>query len=270
MKQKKARVKFNFKKIFINLFFLFIIIALYLFIKYRFLIMDNPINANIDNTPNIISNVSEVNKIKPEYEIVSQDFLPNYAGIGRQKIENKDGYSTTFTTINTNKKIYNEYKQNGNSSWSNHSYWEGTMESDGCLITAMSIILSGYEKNYTPEDLRQTYFPVLSADKISTELNSSFGISNTDFFFDSTHLSKDYIEKHLKTNRPILICVWNKPNNNRWTTESHYLVLLATDGNEMVYVSNPNGLDNTYKSSGWYNINEITPYIAKALFIEKK
>ena len=37
----------------------------------------------------------------------------------------------------------------------------------------------------------------------------------------------------------------------------------------MVYVSNPNGLDNTYKSSGWYEIDEITPYIAKILFKEE-
>ena len=46
------------------------------------------------------------------------------------------------------------------------------------------------------------------------------------------------------------------------------MVLLATDENNMVYISNPNGLDNTSKSSGWYNINEVTPYIAKALYIE--
>jgi len=28
------------------------------------------------------------------------------------------------------------------------------------------------------------------------------------------------------------------------------------------------GLKNDSKSSGWYNFNEITPYIAKALYIE--
>jgi hypothetical protein len=36
----------------------------------------------------------------------------------------------------------------------------------------------------------------------------------------------------------------------------------------MVYISNPNGLENSSKSSGWYNFNEVTPYIAKALYIE--
>ena len=92
---------------------------------------------------------------------------------------------------------------------------------------------------------------------------------NSDFYYDSTHLSNKSIINHLKTDRPIIICVWNKPTDNRWTTASHYMALLATDGNNMVYVSNPNGLENNSKSSGWYNINEITPYLAKALYIEE-
>lgn len=70
-------------------------------------------------------------------------------------------------------------------------------------------------------------------------------------------------------NRYTVICVWNKPTDNRWTTASHYMALLATDCKNMVYVSNPNGLENNSKSSGWYNINEITPYLAKALYIEE-
>ena len=46
------------------------------------------------------------------------------------------------------------------------------------------------------------------------------------------------------------------------------MVLLAADDYDMVYVSNPNGLENDSKSSGWYNISEITPYLAKALYFE--
>ncbi|MDE5831257.1 MAG: C39 family peptidase [Clostridia bacterium] len=191
-------------------------------------------------------------------------------GFGRQEVSENKGYFTTFTTETlNNKKTYKEFKQNGDVPWKNNPYWEGTMESDGCLITAMSIILSGYEKNYTPEDLRQVYYPHLSADKISYELSNYFGVKNTDFYFDSIHLSNEYIEEYLKTNRPILICVWNKPNTNRWTEVSHYMVLLAGDDNHKVYVSNPNGLEDTHKASGWYDINEISPYIAKALFIEE-
>lgn len=200
------------------------------------------------------------------YKIIKQDINEKYSGIGQEKIENKDGYFTTFTT--TDNKTYKEYKQNGTASWSEKYYWSGIMSEKGCGITAISVILSGYNKNYTPEDLRTKYSPVLNSEQISKELSSTFGIKNTDFFYDAKHLSNSYIEKHLKSDRPVLICVWNKPNNNRWTTTSHYMVLLATDGMGKVYLSNPNGLENTAKSSGWYDINEITPYIAKALYIE--
>ena len=41
------------------------------------------------------------------------------------------------------------------------------MENSGCGITAMSIILSGYGKYKTPEDLWQKYYPVLIGANIS-------------------------------------------------------------------------------------------------------
>lgn len=132
-------------------------------------------------------------------------------------------------------------------------------------ITVMSIILSGYNKNYSPEDLRKKYYPVMDYEKFSQELYS-FGIDNSDFYYDSIHLSNNSIIQHLKSNRPIIVCVWNKPSNNRWTTSSHYMALLATDNNK-IYVSNPNGGKKDSKSSGWYDINEVSPYIAKALYI---
>ncbi len=203
-----------------------------------------------------------------EYDTIKLDHNTNYPGEGQKNITGSDGYFTTFTTYGTYKKTYKEYKQNGNSSWANHNYWDGTMETSGCGITAMSIILSGYGKNCTPEDLRKEFYPVLNGDLISSTLTKVYNLNNSDFYYDSYHLSNNSLEKHLKSGRPILICVWNKPTENRWTTSSHYLVLLACDDNHMVYVSNPNGLKNNSKSSGWYNINEISPYIAKAMFIE--
>ena len=68
--------------------------------------------------------------------------------------------------------------------------------------------------------------------------------------------------------KPILICVWNKPDD-KWTTASHYLLLLACDNDNKVYVSNPNGLYGKNKMSGWYNAEDILPYIAKAMFINE-
>ena len=247
--------KLNIKRIIISLIIFFIAL----------LFLINHICSNtLSNIGTTISDLTYSTKFKT----IKQDTNDNYLGIGQKTIENMDGYFTTFTTVENNKKTYIEYKQNGNSSWSNKPYWDSDMAESGCGITAIAIILSGYNRKFTPENLRQKYYPVLSAEKISTELNKTFGIKNTDFYFDSVHLSKKELEKHLKTNRPILICVWNKPCENRWTTASHYMVLLATDGKGMVYVSNPNGLENNSKSSGWYNFDEVTPYIAKALYIE--
>ncbi len=211
-----------------------IILSVYLlYINYDDIV--STINITISNPGNSL----DINT-NNTYKVVKQDINKKYSGIGQEKVSNKDGYFTTFTTENNYKKTYKEYKQNGNSSWSNKKYWGSTMSENGCGITVMSIILSGYGKNYTPEDLRKRYYPVMDYENFSTELSNNFGIKNSDFYYDSIHLSKETIIEHLKTNRPIIICVWNKPTDNRWTTASHYMALLATDGDNMVYVSNPN------------------------------
>lgn len=252
--KKKKKMKLNIKRI--ALFISICCCCLYLLVKYTFPII-------IDNG-NVINNIFSSNS---SYDVIKQDENSNYSGVGQEMVKNKDGYFTTFTTDNN--KIYKEYKQNGTSSWKDKPYWDNTMESDGCGITAISIILSGYGKDYTPENLRRKYYPVLNGDRISNELQYTFGIANSDFLYDSSSLSNAEIKKHLEKNKPILICVWNRPYANRWTTASHYMVLLASDGYDMVYVSNPNGLENDSKSSGWYNMNEVTPYIAKVLYIEE-
>lgn len=216
----KNKRKLNVKKIVVPLFIIVLLIVLC--IRFHNLIINY-----ISNNSNI-----EIPKIqnKSIYNVIKEDYNKNYSGVGMQEVKDKDGYFSTFTTEDKNKKIYKEYKQNGYSSWSNLEYWGGTMTDNGCGITAIATILSGYNKNYTPGELRKKYYPVLDNEKISKELSSTFGITNSDFFYDTEHLSNTYIENHLKSNRPILICVWNKPKNNRWTTSSHYMVLLATDG----------------------------------------
>lgn len=250
---KHAKKKLNKRKVLIFILLMMVIICLY--------------NNFVNNFSNFHSNLTLFNS-SDKYKVIKQDINNNYLGIGQEKVKDKDGYFTTFTTVDKYKKTYIEYKQNGDSSWSNNEYWGGTMTENGCGITALAIILSGYGKNYTPEDLREMYYPVMDYEKFSNELSSKFGIKNSDFYYDSVHLSDESIIEHLQSNRPIIVCVWNNPTDNRWTTASHYLVLLAADNNNMVYVSNPNGLENNSKSSGWYNIDEVTPYIAKALYIE--
>lgn len=257
-RKKKNTNKLNLKKII--LFILIVIVVIYFFIRNNH---NNIINTISNTDPN---NLTSSNNSK--YKTIKLDINNNYSGIGQEKVNNKDGYFTTFTTEKSNEKIYKEYKQNGKASWSGNGYWGGSMADNGCGITVMSIILSGYNKDYSPEYLREKYYPVMDYDKFGQELSKTYNIKNSDFYYDSIHLSKSSIKSHLKTNRPIIICVWNKPIENRWTTSSHYMALLAADDYGMVYVSNPNGLENNSKSSGWYNIDEVVPYIAKAIYIE--
>lgn len=174
----------------------------------------------------------------------------NYAGIGQKSVFGKDGYATTFTTLDG--KTYKEYRQDGNSSWAERYYWGGTMAENGCGITCLATLASGYGMNYTPEDLRKKYAPSkkdhLSGELMSYELQHYFHLDNSDFHYADSYFQKDYIFDWLKDDKPILICVWNKPNS-RWTTSSHYMLLLATDNISKVYVSNPNGEINTSKMS---------------------
>lgn len=251
MNRVNEKKKIKMSKMFLILIFFFFITQLYSKNSYK---IEKFIN-NIFSTSN--------------YKVIKQDQNSNYSGIGQEKTKNTDGYFTTFTTRGKNPKKYIEYKQNGSSIWSQNEYWGGTMEENGCGITVMSIILSGYNKKYTPEDLRKKYYPVLNYDNFSEELSNTFGIENSGFYYDSVHRSEKNITEHLKTNKPIIVCVWNENSNNRWTTKSHYMALLATDEQGMVYVSNPNGLENDSKSSGWYEFDEVVPYIAKILYIEE-
>lgn len=188
---------------------------------------------------------------------------PLYEGIGQVKVHNKDGYSTMFVTKDD--KQFIEYKQNGSASWAQKEYWSGTMEENGCGITSLSIILSGYGIDATPEDLRKRYEPHLNGEDISKTLKYDFGIENSDFYYSSVYFTKKYIMSKLEEGNPILICVWNKPND-MWTKKSHYMVLLASDGKDKIYVSNPNGTKEE-NPSGWYETDRILPYIAKVLFI---
>ena len=173
-----------------------LIIILGMFIFFRNISFNN-ISYRLNKFVSKITNTSE-------YKAIKQDINKNYSGIGQEKVKNKDGYFTTITTIENHKKTYIENKQNADSSWSNNQYWGGTMAENGCGITALATILSGYNKNYTPEDLRQQYYPKLNYDILSKELSNTFNIKNTDFYYDSVHLSKEKLQEHLKTNRPIL------------------------------------------------------------------
>ncbi len=254
-KRKKGKIKL-FKKL--------IILSLIAFVIYNYIVKKES-KYEVDNFLELSKWQQTFLKEDKMYPVIYEEKNDNYLGKGQEYIYRKNGYFTTFTTVEENKKTYKEYKQNGNSTWKNNSYWNSTMEESGCGITVMATILSGYGYNKTPEDLRNEYYPYLDYSKLSQEFKNDYNIESSQFYYDLKYIKKEKIINHLNTNRPIIICMWNK-KDNRWTTTSHYMALLATD-NDKVYVSNPNGLYNSSKSSGWYDINEVLPYIAKIMYI---
>lgn len=224
----------------------------------------------IEFDPSLWEQVIDPKDEIPDYPVIKLDSIENYPGVGQQIVPGMDGYFTTFTTYGEHKKIYKEYKQNGSSSWKDKEYWGNTMEKAGCGITALSIILSGYGFNYTPGDFREKYQPVFNYNQFPAELRNVYNIENSGFiYYNSSRFSKDLIIKHLNSNRPIITCIWTRPTANRWTKVGHYMALLATDNDNKVYISNPNGLYNSFKSSGWYDINEVLPYMYNVILIEK-
>lgn len=232
-KRKKRKTRHPFRTI-----ILLLIIAICCYLAYEY-----KTNGNLNNVVQVFSKI-DLSKINLDnISFASKNSIEEKA-----PVEKKDGYSKTYKTQSkTNSKIYKEYKQNMDSSWSGNSYWGGTMRENGCGITSLAIVASGYGKNVTPEDLRKEYYPHLEGDDMQNALKK-IGINCTDFFYHESYLSKKYISDWLKTNRPIIICIGSK-KKNEWTETSHYMVLLDINENGLVYVSNPNGLDGESRAS---------------------
>lgn len=220
--------------------FLLLIIAVCSYLGYEY-----AVHGNLDNVVQVVSNIKYTitNKINLEESTYSS----NNSIEGQKTVEGKQGYTTVFTTLSSeNQKTYKEYKQNLEP-WSEKSYWGGTMRKNGCGITAMAIVASGYGQDITPDDLRQKYYPHLNGDDMPAALKK-LGIKCSDFYYHSSYLNKKYITDWLKTNRPVIICV-SSEKKNKWTENSHYMVLLDINSEGLVYVSNPNGLDGENKAS---------------------
>lgn len=74
-----------------------LIIILGMFIFFRNISFNN-ISYRLNKFVSKITNTSE-------YKTIKQDINKNYSGIGQEKVKNKDGYFTTFTTIENHKKL---------------------------------------------------------------------------------------------------------------------------------------------------------------------
>lgn len=165
-------------------------------------------------------------------------------------------------------KVYTEYKQY-DPKWADEEYWGKTMKRKGCGITAMAIVLSGYGEKDNPKDLQKKYYPVMNYENMSQELLENYDIRSSGFYYDKNSLSEEKILKHLKNKKPLIVCAWTENGANRWTKSSHYLVLLAADDENNIYVANPGGSKYGINKNGWYQASQVVPYLAKVLYIEE-
>lgn len=230
-KTKKKKKKVNLRPLKILFVLALITVCVYFGYKYR-------VDLKVIEAVQTFANQKFFTKVNAYTE--DFDSMEDNSIAGQTLVEGKDGYNYTFTTLSSShKKTYKEYKQNIDSSWSEKSYWGGTMRENGCGITTLATIASGYGSDVTPDDLREEYFPHLDAEKMKDVLED-MGIKSTDFYYHSSYLSKKYIMNWLRSNRPVIICVGNE-DENKWTTSSHYMALLDINEKGFVYLSNPNG-----------------------------
>lgn len=117
----------------------------------------------------------------------------------------------------------------------------------GVVLLLWQLLQVGYGLDITPDDLRKEYYPHLEGDDMPKALKK-MGFKCTDFYYHGSYLNKKYITDWLKTNRPIIICVGSK-DDNKWTSSSHYMVLLDINDEGLIYISNPNGLDGEERAS---------------------
>ena len=76
----------------------FVVLVLVVLICFLF------INFQKSSLSNICNNVFGLN----DYNVISVSKNDDYSGIGQKIVDGKDGYFTTFTTFDDNKKIYKE------------------------------------------------------------------------------------------------------------------------------------------------------------------
>lgn len=162
-----------------------------------------------------------------------------------------DGYTKTYTA---NGRTYKEYKQGQGTYAHNVKYSGGTISSSGCGPTSVSIVASGYGKNYTPgtlvEAARKKYHVsnfTASPDATGKMLTTA-GLNYTETF----SLSKEQLKSHLNSGRPVVMSVDNSCGG-LFTNNTHYIAILDINKKgDKVYVANPSN-----KASGWIDINKV-------------
>lgn len=150
-----------------------------------------------------------------------------------------DGYETV---TNINGAMYKNYKQT-RGSYSTKPYWNGTIASDGCGPTSVSVLLSAYNIDKKPDQIvdyinntlhhNETYGQDLTKAIVSS------GISAEYHNIPGNVTSEDIenVKSALADQRPVLITVGTGPDQ-RFTTGNHWMCLLGLTTDGKVIISN--------------------------------
>lgn len=165
---------------------------------------------------------------------------------------------STYTS--SSGKTFVEYKQNIGP-WASMPYGSGTIKSQGCSVTSLAIMTSGYGYNFTPQKWSSTSLTSVSgqaATYVKGSQRTTIGAEYTAPKNVSANHKKD-IQDHLKTGDVVIIHVLGAGNKNggynkKYTSSQHWMVLLdINDAGDQVYVSNPY----SGQPNGWDNIDQV-------------
>lgn len=204
--------------------------------------------ANFDYAPNktVTRNTSNIQEI----------FKYEENAVGTNGITNIDDLELT-TYTNSVGKTFVEYKQNVGP-WASMSYGDNTIAVQGCSITSLAIMTSGYGYNFTPEKWASTSLTSITGEAKKYAKNSIAVDIGAEGSANKTikAANKKDIQEHLETGDVVIIHVLGNGRgyNNPYTSNQHWMALLdISEDGKQVYVSNPS----SGKSNGWADIDEV-------------
>lgn len=166
------------------------------------------------------------------------------------------GYRGIYTT--SSGKSFVEYLQYSGP-WAEHAYAGGTMHHQGCSVTSVAVVLSGYGIDKNPEDIRPKDGSMISI----TEVLEAHGLKATRVKTPST----TQVLNHLKTGNAVIIYAGGTKTgySGQWSsTTGHYFPVLEASESKG-YVSNVGSSTKT----GWYDIDTILKDNKEVIFVSK-
>lgn len=160
--------------------------------------------------------------------------------------ESGDGYTQKYTS--SAGITYTEFKQ-FQGSYSENSYWDGTIHSSGCGPTSVAILMSGLtNKNYTPADTAaemKSKYGYTSYETLQKEMND---VGLTSEVIQSP--SAEQIQNNLRNGKVMLVSV---NSATIFTGASHIMALIDINDQGQVYIANPSSTT----LNGWWDISDI-------------